>query len=45
MKQTTVATLSNHTELQEKLWICLVKVYNSTCARNLWLINNHIWRQ
>jgi len=37
MKQTIVATSSNHTELWEKCWICLVKVYNSTCARNLWL--------
>jgi len=37
MKQTIVATSSNHTELQEKLWIYLANVYNSTCARNLWL--------
>ena len=37
MKQTIVATSSNHTELRGKLWICLAKVYNSTCARNLWL--------
>jgi len=37
MKQTIVATSSNHTELRGKSWICLVKVYNSTCARNLWL--------
>jgi len=37
MKQTIVATSSNHTKLRGKLWICLVKVYNSTCARNLWL--------
>ena len=37
MKQTIVTASSNHTELRGKLWICLVKVYNSTCARNLWL--------
>jgi len=37
MKQTIVATSSNHTKLRGKLWICLVKVYNSTCATNLWL--------
>ena len=37
MKQTIVATSSNHTKLRGKLWICLAKVYNSTCARNLWL--------
>ena len=37
MKQTIVATSSNHTELWRKLWMCLVKVYNSSCARNLWL--------
>jgi len=37
MKQTIVATSPNHTELRGKLWICLVKVYNSTCARNSWL--------
>ena len=37
MKQTIVATSSNHTKLWEKLWICLVKVYNSTWAWNLWL--------
>jgi len=36
-KQTIVATSSNHTKLRGKLWICLVKVYNSTFARNLWL--------
>ena len=37
MKQTIVATSSNYTYLRGKLWIFLVKVYNSTCARNLWL--------
>ena len=37
IKQTIVATSSNHTKLWGKLWICLVKVYNSTSKRNLWL--------
>ena len=37
MKQTIVVTSSNHTKLRGKLWLCLVKVYNSICARNLWL--------
>jgi len=37
MKQTIVATSSNHIKLRGKLWIFLAKVYNSTCARNLWL--------
>ena len=37
MKQTIVVTSSNHTKLRGKLWLCLVKVYNLTCARNLWL--------
>jgi len=37
MKQTIIVTSSNHTKLQGKLWLCLVKVYNSTCAKNLWL--------
>jgi len=37
MKQTITTTSSNYTKLWGKLWICLVKVYNSTFARNLWL--------
>ena len=37
MKQTIVTISSNHIELWGKLWICLVKIYYSTCARNLWL--------